>query len=51
MPNRCRGLEVRLLAAEKRGEAANVRAAEAEEWLVRFHDAIVGGFKGVLDQR
>lgn len=46
-----RGLEVRLLAAEKRGEAANVRAAEAEEWLVRFHDAIVSGFKGVLDQR
>ena len=46
-----RGLEVRLLAAEKRGEAANTRAAEAEEWLVRFHDAIVSGFKGVLDQR
>jgi hypothetical protein len=46
-----RGLELRLQTAEKRAEAANARAAEAEEWLVRFHDAIVSGFKGVLEQR
>jgi hypothetical protein len=46
-----KGLELRLQTAEKRAEAANARAAEAEEWLVRFHDAIVGGFKGVLEQR
>jgi hypothetical protein len=46
-----RGLELRLQSAEKRADAANTRAAEAEEWLVRFHDAIVTGFKGVLDPR
>ena len=46
-----KGLELRLQTAEKRAEAANARAAEAEEWLVRFHDAIVGGFKGVLEPR
>jgi hypothetical protein len=46
-----RGLELRLQTAEKRAEAANARAAEAEEWLIRFHDAIVSGFKGVLEQR
>jgi hypothetical protein len=46
-----RGLELRLQTAEKRAEAANGRAAEAEEWLIRFHDAIVSGFKGVLEQR
>jgi hypothetical protein len=45
-----RGLELRIQTAEKRAEAANARAAEAEEWLIRFHDAIVSGFKGVLDQ-
>ena len=45
-----KGLELRLQTAEKRAEAANARAAEAEEWLIRFHDAIVSGFKGVLDQ-
>jgi hypothetical protein len=44
-----KGLELRLQTAEKRAEAANARAAEAEEWLIRFHDAIVTGFKGVLD--
>lgn len=44
-----KGLELRLQTAEKRADAANGRAAEAEEWLVRFHDAIVNGFKGVLD--
>ena len=46
-----KGLELRLQTAEKRAEAANARAAEAEEWLIRFHDAIVSGFKGVLDAR
>jgi hypothetical protein len=46
-----RALELRLQTAEKRADAANARAAEAEEWLIRFHDAIVNGFKGVLDQR
>jgi hypothetical protein len=46
-----RALEVRLQTAEKRADAANARAAEAEEWLIRFHDAIVNGFKGVLDSR
>jgi hypothetical protein len=45
-----RGLELRLQTAEKRAEAANARATEAEEWLIRFHDAIVSGFKGVLEQ-
>jgi hypothetical protein len=45
-----KGLELRLQTAEKRAEAANARAAEAEEWLIRFHDAIVTGFKGVLEQ-
>jgi hypothetical protein len=46
-----KSLELRIQTAEKRAEAANVRAAEAEEWLLRFHDAIVTGFKGVLDPR
>ena len=46
-----KGLELRLQTAERRAEAANQRAAEAEEWLVRFHDSIVTGFKGVLDAR
>ncbi|MBV8850386.1 MAG: hypothetical protein JOZ16_12465 [Methylobacteriaceae bacterium] len=44
-----KGLELRLQTAEKRADAANARAAESEEWLLRFHDAIVNGFKGVLD--
>jgi hypothetical protein len=44
-----KGLELRLQTAEKRADAANARAAEAEEWLIRFHDAIVSGFKGVLE--
>jgi hypothetical protein len=33
---------------EKRLESAESRANEAEEWLLRFHDAIVEGFTGVL---
>jgi hypothetical protein len=44
-----KGLELRLQTAEKRADAASARAAEAEEWLIRFHDAIVSGFKGVLE--
>jgi hypothetical protein len=43
-----KSLESRVVAAEKRAEAADGRAREAEEWLLRFHDAIVEGFKGVL---
>lgn len=36
--------EQRAATAEKRTEAALLRAAEAEAWLTRFHDAIVEGF-------
>lgn len=43
--------EATIAAAEKRAEAAEVRAAEAEEWLGRLHDAIVTGFKGVVEAR
>ena len=43
--------EAKLAAAEKRAEAAELRAAEAEEWLGRLHDAIVTGFKGVVEPR
>jgi hypothetical protein len=28
-----------------------LRATEAEEWLGRLHDAIVTGFKGVVESR
>jgi hypothetical protein len=35
-------------ALEKRLEGAESRAKEAEEWLLRFHDAIVEGFSGIL---
>jgi len=31
-------------ALEKRLENAEARANEAEEWLIRFHDAIINGF-------
>lgn len=43
--------EAKIAAAEKRAEAAELRAAEAEEWLGRLHDAIVTGFKGVVESR
>ncbi len=43
--------EAKIAAAEKRAELAELRAAEAEEWLARLHDAIVGGFKGVVAPR
>jgi hypothetical protein len=44
-----RALETRMAAAERRADAAEANAADAERWLVRFHDAIVTGFKGVLN--
>lgn len=43
--------EAKIAAAEKRAEAAELRAVEAEEWLGRLHDAIVTGFKGVVEPR
>lgn len=43
-------LEARAKEAESRAEAAERRAAEAEEWLLLFHDTIVAGVKGVLDR-
>lgn len=39
-----KGAEQRIANAEKRAEAALQRAAEAEAWLTRFHDAIIEGF-------
>lgn len=39
-----RAAEQRVVHAEKRTEAALLRATEAEAWLTRFHDAIVDGF-------
>jgi hypothetical protein len=39
-----RAIESRLAATESRAVAAEGRAKEAEEWLVRFHDAIMDGF-------
>lgn len=39
-----RALESRLAASEARAMAAEARAKEAEDWLVRFHDAIMDGF-------
>jgi hypothetical protein len=39
-----RAVESRLAATESRALAAESRAKEAEEWLVRFHDAIMEGF-------
>ena len=37
--------DARLAAAEKRAEAAEARARESEDWLVKFHDAILDGFQ------
>ncbi len=36
--------EGRIAAADRRAEVAQLRAAEAEAWLSRFHDAINEGF-------
>ena len=35
----------RLAAAEKRADAAETRARDAEEWLIKFHDTILDGFQ------
>ena len=43
--------EAKLAASEKRAEVAEARAVEAEGWLVRLHDAIVTGFKGVISSK
>lgn len=37
-------LEAQIALAQQRAEAAEQRAAEAEEWLARMHDAVVEGF-------
>jgi hypothetical protein len=42
--------EAKINALEKRLNLAESRANEAEEWLRRFHDAIMDGFKGILKQ-
>ena len=41
---RAETLEAQLAAAQNRAELAERRAAEAEEWLARLHDAVVAGF-------
>ena len=41
---RAESLEAQLAAAQNRAELAERRAAEAEEWLARLHDAVVAGF-------
>ncbi|MGO9135925.1 MAG: hypothetical protein ACLP8A_18030 [Methylovirgula sp.] len=38
----------KIAVLERRLEASESKAREAEEWLVRFHDAIMGGFGGLL---
>ncbi len=43
--------EMKIVGLEKRLEMAEARAVEAEEWLVRFNDAILTGFQGVLRQK
>ena len=40
-----KALEARLFASEKRAEAAETRAKDAEIWLAKFHDTIVDGFQ------
>ena len=40
-----RTAELRLNAANKRADGAEIRARNAEEWLVKFHDTIVAGFQ------
>ncbi len=40
--------ELKISSLEKRVENAEGRANEAEDWLLRFHDAIMDGFRGVL---
>ena len=38
-------LEARIAASEKRADAAEAHAKEAESWLAKFHDTIVDGFQ------
>ncbi len=40
--------EAKIAALEKRLEISEAKAREAEEWLVRFHDAIMAGFGSLL---
>ena len=40
--------ETKIAALEKRLEMTEAKAREAEEWLIRFHDAIMKGFGGLL---
>ena len=46
-----RAAETRISALESRAEAAEARAKEAEEWLLRFHDAIVNGFERTIGSK
>ena len=43
-----RKTEARMAMLERKLEVAEARANEAEEWLLKFHDAIVNGFGEVL---
>ena len=43
-----RKTEARIGMLERKLEVAEARANEAEEWLLKFHDAIVNGFGEVL---
>ena len=40
-----RALEMRLAGSDKRAEAAEARAKDAEAWLSRYHDKIVDRFQ------
>ncbi len=40
--------ELKIATLEKRLEMTETKAREAEEWLIRFHDAIMSGFGSLL---
>lgn len=40
--------ETKIAALEKRLEFSEAKARDAEEWLVRFHDAIMTGFGSLI---
>lgn len=40
--------ELKIAGLEKRLEVTEAKAREAEEWLIRFHDAIMSGFGSLL---
>lgn len=40
--------ELKIAGLEKRLEVTEAKARDAEEWLVRFHDAIMSGFGNLL---